>query len=57
MTNIFLALSLYWAANHRPQIKEEANMCYEIEMIDSYEGSVVEPIEIPERVLDDDWDL
>lgn len=32
-------------------------MFYEIEMNDSYEGSVVEPIEIPERILDDDWDL
>jgi hypothetical protein len=32
-------------------------MYYEIEMNDSYAGSAVEPIEIPERVLDDDWDL
>ena len=32
-------------------------MYYEIELIDSYAGSVVEPIEIPKRVMDDNWDL
>ena len=32
-------------------------MFWEVELIDSYAGSVVEPIEFPERVLDDDWDM
>lgn len=32
-------------------------MYYEFELIDSYAGSVVEPIEFPERVMDDDWEL
>lgn len=32
-------------------------MVYEFELIESCDGFVVEPIEFPERVLDDDWDL
>lgn len=32
-------------------------MFCEVELIDIYPGSVVEPIEFPERVLDDGWDL
>jgi hypothetical protein len=32
-------------------------MFYEFELIDSCAGSVVKPIEIPEHVLDDNWDL
>lgn len=34
-----------------------ADMAVEIELVDNVPGQVVEPLEIPERVIPEDWDI
>ena len=44
------------AANNRQQIKE-ATIMFEIEMNDNVQYMVIEPMEIPEREIPEDWDV
>ena len=44
------------AANNRPQIKEAIKM-FEIEMNDNVQYMVIEPLEFPEREIQEDWDI
>ena len=48
------------AANNRPQINQiqEANkMLYEIEINDDVQRMTIDPLEIPERKISEDWDI
>ena len=48
------------AANNRPQVNQiqEANkMFYEIEINDDVQNMFVEPLEIPEIEIPEDWDV